>query len=220
MSIHPRSRAPIAAGISFVVLAVAGNALQGGTPPLHGDAGAVVRFYSDGSTRIALAMMLSLLSVFFLSAFLAALGGTLERAEAAGGWASRLARGGGTVAVALLAGGFALNSAGALRAGDAAAIAPEAAVVFYDGGLALSGLAAPLGMAVLLAGTALVALRSAALPRWFGWASAVLAVVGVITPVSFVLMLLFPLWVLAACVVLARESAPADDGLAAAAHHR
>lgn len=220
MSIQPRSRAPIAAGLAFVVLAVAGNALQGSTPALHGDAGAVVRFYSDGPTLIAVAMMLSLISVFFLSVFLAAFGRALERAEVPGGWASSLARAGGTVAVALLAGGFALNSAGALRAGNDGAMAPETAVVFYDGGLALSGLAAPVGMALLLAGTALVALGPGELPRWFGWASAVLSVVGVVTPISFVLMLLFPLWVLAACVVLARDASSADDGLVSAGHDR
>ena len=216
MSIPIQSRAPIAAGIAFVVLAVAGNALQGSTPALHGDPGAVVRFYSGAPTRIAVAMMLSLVSVFFLSVFLAAFARALGRAEAPGGWAGQLARGGGTAAVALLAGGFALNSAGALRAGHADPIAPEAAVVFHDGGLALSGLAAPVAMAALLAGTALVALAPGTLPRWFGWGSAVLAVVGVVTPVSFVLLLLFPIWVLAACVVLGRDTSPAGAQLVGA----
>lgn len=206
MSIQTRHRTPIAAALAFVVLAVAGNALQGSTPALHGDGGAVARFYAGGPTRIAIGMMLSLISLFFLTVFLAALTDALERAEMRDGWAAGMARSGGTVAVALLAGGFALNSAGALRAGEAAPIAPETAAVFYDAGLALAGLAAPLGMAVLLAATAAVVFRSGAFPRWFGWSSAAAAVLGVVTPVSFVLFLLFPVWVLAASVALARLS--------------
>jgi hypothetical protein len=214
MSDRIRSRATISAGIAFVVLAVAGNALQGSTPALHGDAGAVVRFYSDGSTRIAVAMMVSLISVFFLTVFLAAFGSALTKVEGDEGWAGRMASGGGVVTCALLAGGFALNAAGALRAGDGGEVAPDSAVVFYDGGLALSGLAAPIGMAVLLAGSAFVTISTGMLPRWFGWASAVLAVLGIVTPVSFLLMLLFPVWVVAACVVLARHRRQTTDGIA------
>lgn len=213
MSDRINGRAPVAAGFAFVVLAVAGNALQGSTPALHGDAGAVVRFYSDGSTRIAVAMMLSLVSVLFLTVFLAALGSALQGAEREAGWAGRAAVAGGAVTSALLAGGFALNAAGALRAADGRGITPDSAVVFYDGGLALAGLAAPIGMAVLLAGTAVIALGRGALPRWFGWASAAFAVLGVVTPVSFLLVLLFPVWVIAACVVLTRQGRQADDGV-------
>jgi hypothetical protein len=61
-------------------------------------------------------------------------------------------------------------------------------------------------MAVLLAATAVIALQFGAFPRWFGWVSAVLAVVGIVTPVSFVLSLVFPLWVGVAAVMLLRNS--------------
>ena len=85
-------------------------------------------------------------------------------------------------------------------------IAPDVAAVFYDSSLALTGLAASVAMAVLLAATAAVTLQCGALPRWFGWLSAVLATVGIVTPVSFVLSLLFPLWVGVAAVLLVRRS--------------
>lgn len=192
-------------GVVFLVLAVAGNALQGSTPALHGDAGAVADFYNDKATAIALGMMLSLISVFFLAWFLAALGRHLRLAEDADGGLSSLAQAGGAATVALLAAGFALNSAGALRARESG-IAPDVAVVFYDSSLALTGLAASVAMAVLLSATAVITVRSGALPRWFGWVSAVLAVVGIVTPVSFVLSLLFPLWVGVAAVLLRRRS--------------
>ncbi len=202
-----RGRAPLA-GLVFFVLAVVGNALQGSTPALHGDSGAVADFYNDKATAIAFGMMLSLISVFFLAWFLAALGRHLRISEGADGWIGPLAVGGGVATLALLAAGFALNSAGALRARESG-IAPDVAVVFYDGSLALTGLAASVAMAVLLAATAVITLQFGALPRWFGWVSAVLAVLGIVTPVSFVLSLLFPLWVGVAAVLLVRKPATA-----------
>ncbi|MGY1915248.1 hypothetical protein [Blastococcus sp. SYSU DS0973] len=213
MSFPTRSRAPMVAGVAFAILAVAGNALLGATPPLHGDAAAVAQFYADAPTRIALAMTLSLISVFFLAAFLGTLLQVLGSAGGPDAWAGRMAGIGGAATVALVAGGSALNSAGALRAVDGGLLAPESAVVFYDGGLALSGLAAPLAMAVLLAATALGALRGRLLPRWFGSISAVLATVGVVTPVSFLLALLFPAWVVVAGVVLSRRPAPTGEAV-------
>jgi hypothetical protein len=188
-----------------VVLAVVGNALQGSTPALHGDADAVADFYNDKATAIAIGMMLSLISVFFLAWFVAALRRHLRISEGADGWISPLVGGGGAATLTLLAAGFALNSAGALRARESG-IAPDVAAVFYDSSLALTGLAASVAMAVLLAATAVITLQFGALPRWFGWVSAVLATLGIVTPVSFVLSLLFPLWVGVAAVLLARRS--------------
>lgn len=199
-----RDRTPLS-GLVFVVLAVAGNALQGSTPALHGQADAVADFYNDKATAIAIGMMLSLISVFFLAWFLADLRRHLRLSEGADGWISPLAAAGGVATVTLLAAGFALNSAGALRAREIG-IAPDVAAVFYDSSLALTGMAASVVMAVLLAATAVITLRFGALPRWFGWASLGLAALGIVTPVSFVLSLLFPLWVGVTAVLLLRRS--------------
>jgi hypothetical protein len=197
---------PVIAAVGFLLLVVAGNALQGATPALHGDADDVVAFYSDRSTAIAVGMMLSLWSLFFLAWFLAALRDALEAAEGPDGRGSAVAATGGTAALALMAGGFAMNSAGALRARESD-ISPESAVVFYDAGLALSGLAAPLALAVLLAGTAWVSWRGVVFPRWFTWVTVGLTVLGLVTPLSFLLFLLFPLWVVSAGVLLGRAVA-------------
>jgi hypothetical protein len=207
-------RAPLT-GIVFVVLAVAGNALQGSTPALHGEAAAVAEFYTDKGTAIAVGMMLSLVSVFFLAWFLGSLRHHLAVSEGPGGWMTSVASGGGVATLSLLAAGFALNSAGALRARETG-IDRGVAAVFYDGSLALTGLAASLTMAVLLAATAAVVLRFGGLPRWFGWTSAALAVLGLVTPVSFVLSLLFPVWVAVAAVLLTRNSSATTAGHSAA----
>ena len=197
-------RAPLS-GLAFAVLAIVGNALQGSTPALHGDADAVADFYNDKATAIAIGMMLSLISIFFLAWFVAALRRHLRLSEGADGWITPLAAGGGVATLTLLAAGFALNSAGALRARESG-IAPDVAAVFYDSSLAMTGLAASVAMAVLLAATAVITLQFGALPRWFGWVSAVLALLGIVTPVSFVLSLVFPLWVGVAAVLLVRRS--------------
>ncbi|MDP8908963.1 MAG: hypothetical protein M3N47_07570, partial [Chloroflexota bacterium] len=57
----------------------------------------------------------------------------------------------------------------------------------------------------LLASTAVVALQHRAFPSWLGWLSAALALLGLVTPVSFVLLLVFPLWVVAVSVLLSRR---------------
>lgn len=206
-------RSGAVAGLVFAVLVIAGNALQGSTPALHGDADAVTAYYLHKPTRLAIAMSLSLVSLFFLAWFLTALSHALDRLVDPSP-ATRTVSLGAAAALALLAGGFALNAAGALRAAETGAIAPEAAVVFYDGSLVLTGLAAPLAMAVLLAGTAVVVRRGVGLPAWLGHLSTVLAVLGIVTPLSFVLFLAFPFWVAAASVVLlrAQDATPATSG--------
>ena len=199
----PNRSVPLS-GLLFFVLAVAGNALQGATPSLHGNPDAVAEFYTDKGTAIAVGMMLSLISVFFLAWFLAALRHRLSITEGRDGWLTPLAWGGGVATATLLAAGFALNSAGALRARESG-ITPDVAAVFYDSGLAMIGLAGTVAMAVLLAATCAVTLGFGAFSRWFGWATGVLAVLGLITPVAFVLSLLFPLWVAVAAVLLMRK---------------
>ena len=205
MQKDPWERRAALGGLGFVVLAIAGNALMGSTPALHGEAAVVAEFYEGEPTRISIGMSLSLISLFFLAFFLGVLRRVLAAAEGPDGWLTPVAWGGGMAALALLAAGFALNAVGALRARADEPVSPEAAAVFYDGSMALTGLAATLAMAVLLAATAAVSLRAGALPRWFGVLSAVLALLGVVTPVSFLLFLLFPLWVLVASVLLARR---------------
>lgn len=199
-------------GVLFVILAVVGNALQGSTPAPHEEARAAAEFYRGKPLLIALGMTLSLLSLFFLASFLASLRQALRRAEGQEHWLSTMAAGGGVAAIALLAAGFALNSLGALRARAQGSIPPETAVVFYDGGLALTGLAAPLALAILLAPTAVVVLRSGVLPSWFGWFTVILAALGLIAPLSFILLLLLPVWVLAGSVLLYRRGAAGVPG--------
>ena len=109
-------------GTVFLVLVAAGNALQGSTPTLHGDADVVADFYADKATSIAIGMSLSLISLFFLAWFLGSLRQTLAAAEQRDGRLTTIATAGGSAALALMAAGFALNAAGALRAQEGGSI--------------------------------------------------------------------------------------------------
>jgi hypothetical protein len=195
-------------GAIFAVLVIAGNLLQGATPPLHGDPSEAAAFYAGSPLMIALGMSLSLISLFFLAWFLSALRQALLLREGQPGTLSTLAFGGGLTALGLLAAGFSFNAAGALRAQNNT-ITADIAVVFYDGGAILMGLAATLALAIMLAATAVATHRFKVFRSWFGWLAAVLAVVGLLGPVAWLLLLLFPLWALTASILLLRGPAPA-----------
>jgi len=147
-------------------------------------------------------MNLALISLVFLVWFLASLRRTLLEAEGGDGRLTAVAFGGGLLVTAMLLAGFALNALGSLRADEDGAIAAEVAVVLQDGSSVLQGLAATMAMVVLLASTAIITMRFRALPIWLGWVSALLAVIGVIGPISWTLLLVFPLWVLVTSIVL------------------
>ena len=196
-------------GVAFAVLAILGNLIQGSPPDFVDDPQKIVDFYTDNPDAILLGMNLALVSLVFLVWFLSSLRRALLAAEGGDGRLAAVAFGGGLLVTAMLLAGFALNALGALRADEDGTIAAEVAVVLQDGSSILQGLAATMAMVVLLAATAVVTLRFRALPAWLGWASLVLAVIGLIGPISWVLLLLFPLWVLATSIVLyQRQSVP------------
>ncbi len=96
-----------------------------------------------------------------------------------------------------------------MRADEDGELSSDLGVVFNDGSSVLMGLAGPIGMAVLLAAFAVVVVRFRGFPVWFGWLSAILALVGLIPPISWTLLLGFPVWVLIASVLLYRREAQA-----------
>lgn len=200
-----RGRTTWLGGVLFGVLALTGNLMQGATPALHGDPSRAADFYSGAPVRLALATSVSLISLVFLAWFLSVLRSVLLAREGSTGNLGAAVFGGGMAALGLLAAGFAFSGAGALRALNNS-VSPDIAVVFYDGGGVLAGLAAPVAMAVMLAATAMAIRRLELLPSWFGWVTAVLAVVGVIGPLAWSLLLLFPLWVILAAILLARQA--------------
>ena len=202
-------------GVAFFVLVVVGNLLPGEPPDFLDDPDTIADFYVDKSGEIMIGMSLALISLVFLLWFLARLRHRLAADEDGRAQFSVVAFGGGLVATSMLAAGLSLYTLGALRADEDGELSPELAVVFSDGGSVLMGLAAPIGMAVLLGAVAIVAVRFRGFPAWFGWLSALMGLVGLIPPVSWVLLLAFPVWVLIASIVLYRREGRVDTSAAA-----
>ncbi len=57
-------------------------------------------------------------------------------------------------------------------------------------------------LAALVGGTAVVCLRFAALPKWLGWISVVVALALVIPPISYFGFLAFTIWIIVVSIVL------------------
>ena len=192
-------------GVVFFVLVVVGNLLQGEPPDFLDDPDVIAAFYLDNSNEIMLGMSLALVSLPFLVWFLASVRRRLAADEDGQGQFNVVAFGGGLVATSMLAAGFSLNALGALRADEDGELSSDLAVVFSDASSVFLGLAGPIGMAMLLGAFAIVVLRFRGLPAWFGWLSALLALVGLVPPVSWTLLLAFPVWVLIASILLYRR---------------
>lgn len=182
-----------AGGIFYVVLTLLGNDVIGGTRPRIG-------------------LLVELLGFVFFSFFLGSLWACLRSAEGEGGWLSAVAFGGGLMALAVklasVAPVLAVRASEGMDPGTAKAL-----IAMNDASFGITYL--PLG--VMLLATAIVAIRTGALPRWLGWASAVVALgllgalsAAVVSPSPpewvFLAMLLFALWTVATSIALIRRA--------------
>ena len=141
-----------ACGILYVVLIMVGNSIGGST------------------SMVAIFLVFLALTLFLF--FLGSLWAFLRRAEGDSGWLSTTAFGGGLVAIAVKLVGDAPLLA-ARRAGEG--FDPQLAPALLDTYQASYWLHF-FPLAVLLAAFAIVTIRSGGLPRWLGWAAAVISV--------------------------------------------
>ena len=165
----------------------------------------VLQYYRDQSDGIFAASSLTILGLLLFVVFLAALRNRINTAEGGSGALSAVVLGGGVATVVLLLATVLPNLSGAIAVQEeTSTLTPEAAQAFSQ---IASGfyLAAFMSAAIPLGATALAILRTALLPRWFGWVTAVLAV-GMLVPfVNWLLFgLLFPIWVIVCSVMLVR----------------
>jgi hypothetical protein len=160
-------------------------------------------------------VIIPLLGIFGFLGFLfffGSLWSALRRAEGDDGWLSAAAFGGGLVSLAILfSGGVATVAA---HSNACAGIDPQLWQVLHDfGGAAFLSSFFPL--AVLLAASAVVAIRFGALPRWLGWMSAIVAVTLLVGGTAGTIYaredaglpyLLFELWTVITSIVLIRRA--------------
>lgn len=121
------------------------------------------------------------------------------------GWSTPAARSAGFHARARRA-GMALNAVGALRVREQDAISPDLAVAFFDGSFVLMGLASAVGIVVAMIATSCCILRTGVLPRWQAWLGFTFAIPVLLAPIAWLMLLLFPVWMLLVSVTLARRA--------------
>ncbi len=208
-------------GIGYVVLlfssAVAERLVdRSGLSPSDFDAPAeaVAAWIREAHTAVLLRHYLLWLGLLFLLVFLGSLWGTLRRAEEGPGWLSLTAFGAGVVAVAIqFVQGALMWSAAAMARREV--LDPRVAKTTWTLQRDFN-VASFYPLAVLLTAVALLTVQSGVLPRWLGWAAAIIAVgflaggavdVAVNETVSGVAFLLWLLWIVATSIVLVRRPA-------------
>jgi hypothetical protein len=206
-------------GLAVFPLGLAGLIVWEGPadrPELDASPDAILAYFGDRDPVILGGFLVMLSAVFFLW-FVGSLRAFLRPAEGDAGRVSAIAYGGGVVTAALILAFPAANVAGALFAEQLSPDGAQTLYLFGDVFLYPAAMAA----AVLIAATAVVALRTKALPSWLGWPSLVLALWLLIPPLGsaggtqpenpaawtgLAVLPAVPLWTAAMAIVLMRMS--------------
>jgi hypothetical protein len=186
------------AGVVFVVLIVVA-ALIGGSPPKPSDSVLkIAKFYKDNQDSLKVGSYLSGLATIPLLWWLGSLFGRLRRAEGGAGRVAGIALTGGVVAAGIAGVANGINAYGALHPDQS----PSA---FLISTIMLGYVS--FALAVLVAGTAVVGMRSKILPSWFVWASEALALAWLVAgaavssekdawnTIGFIVFLVWAVWV-------------------------
>jgi MFS family permease len=204
---------PLAGLISVVLFVVSVFIQESGDSPDDNASGAqIAAYFADNLERLAIAAIAWGLAVIALIWFL---DGLRTHVLPASGQLARLTYGFG-FGTALFALASAMpDVAGALASDNLDRnLTPGAAEVFNNLGDGFF-IAAELMLGGFFLAVGLASVRARALPVWVGWISLVLAVVAVILPIGWaVLVFGLPLWVLlvSALLWLRREPSPAVSG--------
>ena len=169
-------------GIAPLLLGLAGLIVLEGPadrPELDQPPAAILSYFGEQDTVILGSFLLMLAAVAFIW-FAGSLRAVLRRKEGGEGRLSAIAFGGGVAAGVFMLAWPAANLFGALFAEQLTAAQAQTFYLFGDVFL----YPAAMGAAVLVAATALVALRTAVLPRWAAWPSMVLALWLLIPPLG------------------------------------
>jgi hypothetical protein len=188
-------------GLVTVVLFIIAAALTTTTLEYLPPAEEIADNFSANSTRISVGAYLGTLSAFFLIWFAGSVRNTLHEREGGTGRLSVIAFGGGVASAVLVAISFSLTMVIAVRANAVGGIEAIGAITLYDLAGQIMGITFPVTMAVLLAATAVVSLRADLFPAWFSWLTALIAF-GLLTPISYILLLPAVLWVLVVSIWL------------------
>lgn len=198
------------AGIVFGVLVVLAFLVLGDSPAFVAEPEEIHQFFLDNEGKILAAAVVAMLAGFALAWF----GNGLRDAHGRG--AATAAPGAGIIAIgaAMAASAYAISGAvlavGAQRVSERGDAGAASAFLNYDLFQVIYGAAAPIGLSVLLTGVAVSALRGGSfIPTWLAWVSIVLAVVGLIPPISWALTFGIALWSIGVGILMLMR--PASD---------
>jgi hypothetical protein len=192
--------APLTGVLAFVLTVVGVILLD--APDFVEKPDEVARYYADDPGKIIAASYIGFLGTVAYIWFVGVLRSRLRRVEGPLGRLSAIAFGGGIVSAALFFLIDAFNAAGAFRADEDGAINPAVAASLYDLSAVMIN-AAGIATSVLVLATSALALRAGVnvLPAWLGWIG-VLIGIGLLTPIAYIFLGLFLLWMLAVAVML------------------
>ncbi len=179
----------------------------------------IAAWMTDKSWAIIVSGWLVWLAAAAFLWFLGSLRVLLRRGEGADGRVSEIAWGGGLAAVILFSAMFAPIVAGAsAQEFDDRKLSPtlaESLFVLSNG----SGffLALEIAAGVLSLATAVVVLRTAVLPKWYGWLGSIYALWLLIIPIGWIGMIGFPIWILLTTLLVYRAEVKGPSTAAAAA---
>lgn len=207
-------RIAAATGIAFVVILAIGNFLAPNPPAQDDPIEEVIDFAVDNRSALLIGSYLTGLALVFGLWFLGSLRTFLMRAEGGIGRLAAVAFAGGVVFVAIVLVSNAVGNGITLRIAEEGD--PVAVRALFDT-LTVLIASASFPVAVLVAATSIVAMRTGVLPRWYGWAGPVLTLLflvagtgvyidhGFLAPgggFSLIAFVVFALWVLVTSVLM------------------
>jgi hypothetical protein len=161
----------------------------------------VADFLNGNPTRVSTGGYIASLAAFFLIWFAGSVRSALIEREGGTGRLSTVAFGGGVAASIALGISFIAIFASGLRASAPGGITPIGAVTMFDFWGQVMGQLFAIFMAVFIGATAVVSLRTALFPAWFGWASALVAF-GLLTPFAYIVLAFAVVWLLVVSIWL------------------
>jgi hypothetical protein len=161
----------------------------------------VADFLNGNSTRIWTGAYVASISAFFLIWFSGSIRSALLKREGGTGRLSTVAFGGGVAAAAALGTSFTAILSAGQRAGAEGGITAIGAVTMFDFWGQVMGQMFAICLAVLIGATAVVSLRTAVFPAWFGWVS-VLVAIGLLTPFAYFILFFAVVWLVVVSIWL------------------
>ena len=207
----------LAGGVLFVVLIVVGTLIGGITPKPTDSAAKIAHYFTQHQTALKFGAYLSGAAAVPFLWFAGTLWSRLRKAEGGAGRVSMIALAGGVATVALGLIGYAITAFITQYAGD---LGPSGAKGFYLLAESFFGISA-FAIAVFVAATSVVILRSGMLAKQLGWAGGALVMAWLVAgagvadnstwlnTVGLVVFLVWLAWILVLSGLLVMGSEPA-----------